>query len=240
MFRQPYSGFNRVPIIRTCTLESDGLATTCLICNLSILGVYLHLEEAPARGREVNLRFHLADDGPEIEAAAVVTWVNEVPPEGAGGLPLGCGLRFVRVDPTHLRQIAALVAEFLAAPQVRVQVGVEQPFTGRVRIPFITPCTLAGRFGVRHGSVCNLSTLGAYVAIDEIPARGARGSITFHLPGDARELTTEFKVTWQNPDIPKRVHALPPGCGLLFEQLGEREEKLLAGFVNDYLQAVAS
>ncbi len=240
MYRQPYSGFNRVPFIRTCTLVQNGLDTTCLICNLSILGVYLHLEAVLERGCEVTLRFRVADHEPEIEAVAVVAWVNEVPPEGAAGLPLGCGLRFIRVAPDDLRRIAALVAEFLTAPQEKVQVGIEQPFTGRVRVPFITPCTLAGRFGVRHGSVCNLSTLGAYVAIDEIPARGTRGSITFHLPGDGQDLTTDFKVTWQNPDLPNRVHALPPGCGLLFESLGVREEKLLAAFVNDYLQTVAT
>jgi len=239
MFRQPYSGFNRVPFVRTCTLTWNGLETTCLICNLSILGVYVHLEAALELGQEVTLRFRLADDGLEIEAVAVVAWVNEVPPESAAGLPLGCGMRFVRVAPADLRRIATLVAEFLVAPQEQVQVGIEQPFTGRVRIPFITPCTLSGRFGTRHGSVCNLSTLGVYVAVAEIPASGARGSITFHLPGNDLELTSGFKVTWQNPDFPNRVHALPPGCGLLFEQLGAQEEKLIAAFVNDYLQVVA-
>jgi len=239
LFRQPHSGFNRVPFVRKCTLAWDGLETACLICNLSILGAYVHLEAPLEQGRGVTLRFRLQDDGPEIEAAAVVSWINDVPAKDPAGLPLGCGLRFTQVAPDDLRRIAALVAEFLVAPREQVQVGIGQPFTGRVRIPFIAACTLIGRFGTRQGHVCNLSTLGVYVAIAEIPAQGARGGITFNLPGKDGEFTADFKVAWQNPDSPNRVHALPPGCGLLFEHLGPREEKLLAGLVNDYLQAVA-
>ena len=239
MFRLPRSGFDRVPFIRACTLEADGFESTAMICNLSILGVYLHLESPPDRKREVTLRFRLLDDGPEIEAAAVVTWVNDVSPEGVAALPGGCGLRFLRVAPDDLRRIAALIADFLAAPREQMRVGIEQPFTGRVRIPFITTCTLSGKFGTRQGSVCNLSIVGVYVAIGQIPAPGARGRIAIHLPGRGDEFRAEFRVTWQNPDFPKRVHALPPGCGLKFENLGVQEVGQLAALIQDYLQTVA-
>lgn len=240
MFRQPHSGFNRVPFVQSCTLVVDGLQTTCLICNLSILGVYLHLDVPLAQHREVVLRFSLPDDGPEIVAAAAVTWVNDAAPENAAGLPRGCGFRFLHVPPADLRRIAALVAQFLASPTDLVQVGIGQPFTGRVRIPFITACTLSGRFGIRHGSTCNLSILGVYVAIDQIPALGTRGRVRFQLPGGQGDFDTSFKVTWQNPDVPNRVRALPPGCGLLFDQLSPGEEQVLVGLVGDYLQTLAS
>ncbi len=239
MFRQPHSGFNRVPFVQTCTIEWDGVRTSCMVCNLSILGVYLHLEAPLEAGRKVTVRFRLPDQGPEIQAEAMVSWLNVVPPAGATGLPLGCGVRFLRVPPADLRRIAAVVADFLAAPREQVQVGIEQPFTGRVRIPFIAECTLTGRFGTRHGNVCNLSIVGVYVAMNEIPAVGARGQIRFQMPGNGGEFASEFKVAWQNPAFPNRVHALPPGCGLRFENLGESEAKVLAGFVQEYLMAVA-
>jgi len=234
VYRQPRSGFSRVPFIQACTVTWDGVETACLVCNISILGVYLHLEAPLERRREVMLRFQLADEGPEIEAAAVVTWVNEIPPEGATGLPLGCGLRFLRVAADDLRRIAALVAAYVAAPQEHAGVGVGQPFTGRVRIPLIAACTLSGRFGIRHGSLCNLSVLGVYVALEDMPALGARGRISFLLPGAIEEFRAEVRVCWQNPAFPARAHALPPGCGLCFENLEPQQEDLLRRLVTDY------
>ena len=239
MYRQPHSGFSRVPFVQSCTVTWDGLETSCLVCNISILGVYLQLEAPLERRREVTLRFRLADEGPEIEAAAVVTWVNEAPPEGTAGLPPGCGLRFLRVAPDDLRRIAALVKAFVAAPQEQSGAGVGQPFTGRARIPLITACTLAGRFGVRRGSLCNLSVLGVYVALKEIPALGALGRIAFHLPGVSEEFCADVRVCWQNPAFPARAHALPPGCGLCFENLESRQEELLRGVVSDYQRSLA-
>ena len=216
----------------------DGLETECLVCNISILGVYLHLEAPLERRREVTLRFRLADEGPEIEAAAVVTWVNDTPPQGATGLPRGCGLRFSRVAPEDLRRVAALVAAYVAAPQEQAGAGVGQPFTGRARIPLITACTLTGRFGSRHGSLCNLSVLGIYVALEDMPAMGARGRISFLLPGASEEFRADVRVCWQNPAFPARALALPPGCGLCFENLGVREEELLMRVVSDYQRSL--
>lgn len=218
----------------------DGLETVCLVCNLSILGVYLHLDAPLDRHREVTLRFRLADDGPEIVAAAVVTWINDTAPEGPADLPLGCGLRFLRVEPDALRRIAALVAAFVAAPQEQAGAGVGQPFTGRARIPLITDCTLTGRFGTRHGSLCNLSVLGVYVALDDMPALGAHGRVSFHLPGVDEEFSADIRVCWQNPAFPARAHALPPGCGLCFENLDESQVELLAGLVRDYQHSLVN
>jgi Tfp pilus assembly protein PilZ len=240
VFRQPHSGFSRVPFVQGCTVSWDGLETACLVCNISILGVYLHLEAPLDRRREVTLRFRLADDGPEIVAAAVVTWVNDTAPEGATDLPRGCGLRFLRVAPDDLRRIAALVAAYVAAPQEQAGAGVGQPFTGRARIPLITACTLTGRFGVRHGSLCNLSALGVYVALEDMPAMGAQGRVSFQLPGIDEEFSADVRVCWQNPEFPARAHALPPGCGLCFENLDARQEELLTSLVRDYQRSLVS
>jgi hypothetical protein len=239
VYRQPHSGFNRVPFVQSCTVAWDGLESECLVCNISLLGVYLHLDAPLERRREVTLRFRLADEGPEIEAEAIVTWVNETPPEGATGLPRGCGLRFLRVPAEDLRRIAALVAAYIAAPQEQAGAGVRQPFTGQVRIPLITACTLSGRFGIRHGSLCNLSVLGVYVALEDMPAMGALGRISFHLPGVAEEFRADVRVCWQNPLFPARAHALPPGCGLCFENLDAAQEELLRGVISDYQRSLA-
>ena len=59
MFRQPHSGFNRVPFVQACTVVWDGLETSCLTCNLSILGLYVHLEAPLERSREVTQLFML-------------------------------------------------------------------------------------------------------------------------------------------------------------------------------------
>lgn len=240
MYRQPHSGFNRVPFVQDCVVTWDGLESACLVCNISILGVYLHIEAPLERRREVTLRFKLADEGPEIEAAAVVTWVNETLPDGATDLPPGCGLRFLHVEPQDLRRIAALVAAYVAAPQEQAGVGVGQPFTGRVRIPFIAPCTLTGRFGTRQGNLCNLSILGVYVALRDMPAMGVRGRISFPLPGRREEFAADVKVCWQNPEFPSRARALPTGCGLCFENLDEEQKGVLGGLVSDYQQALES
>ena len=109
-----------------------------------------------------------------------------------------------------------------------------------MRIPFITPCTLAGRFGHRRGSLCNLSVLGVYMALEDMPAMGAHGRISFHLPGATEEFRADVRVCWQNPEFPARAHALPPGCGLCFENLEPRQEELLRGLVSDYQRALVS
>ena len=101
------------------------------------------------------------------------------------------------------------------------------------------PSSPPARFGTRRGSVCNLSVVGVYVALGEIPAPGTRGRIAFRLPRSESEFATDFKVTWQNPDVPNRMLALPPGCGLHFENLGAREEELLSDIVNEYQHAIA-
>ena len=64
------------------------------------------------------------NEGPEIEAAAVVTWVNEASPEGATDLPPGCGLRFLHVAPDDLRRIAAMIKAYVAAPLEHSGAGV--------------------------------------------------------------------------------------------------------------------
>ena len=47
MFRAPATGFLRVPFVQRCEIEVDGERRPGLTCNLSLLGLYVHLAEPP-------------------------------------------------------------------------------------------------------------------------------------------------------------------------------------------------
>ena len=240
MQRTPHSGFHRVPFVQICDVEVDGTRRRGMICNLSILGAYVHLEHPPEVGAEVVLSFRLPDDGGLVLAGSRITWVNDAPAENVTALPLGCGMRFLSVAPSDVRRIAGLVQGFLAAPAGETQLGVGVPRSGVVRIPYIAACTFEGEQGTTEGSLCNLSTLGVYAALDRIPEVGERGRIRFRIPGRALPLSPQAAVAWSNPEFERRMLALPPGCGLRFEGLNGFDEALLSRLVADYLEAPES
>jgi uncharacterized protein (TIGR02266 family) len=233
LYRSSRTGFNRVPFVAGCTLEIDGELLSGVTCNLSVLGLYLNIDPLPPQGAHVRLCFRLPDGGDPIEGEARVTWVNDEPVRAIGDLPPGCGLRFVSLDPSHLRRLASVIAAFQAEPEP--QLGIGQPFTGRVRIPFVERCTLRGKFGEAKGSLCNLSVLGVYAALDRIPEPGTEATLAFRLPQFPGLFERPVVVVWQNLDRPDRVHALPPGCGLRFTYLSPVDQELLAARVNEYL-----
>ena len=233
MYRPSRTGFNRVPFVTGCAVTSSRGPILGVSCNLSTLGIFVHADVLPDEQESVRLTFELPDDGPAIDTEAKVTWVKDAPPERIGELPVGFGLRFVFLPPEDVRRLAALVAAYQAAPGP--QVGIEQPFTGRVRIPFVESCTLRGAFGEARGSTCNLSVLGVYAALDRIPDKGAEATISFRLPSFPGLFERPVVVVWQNLNRPDRVHALPPGCGLRFTFLSPVDEEILASRVSEYL-----
>ena len=44
MYRQPRSGFTRIPYVQSCALEVDGQRRDGMLCNLSLLGAYVHVD----------------------------------------------------------------------------------------------------------------------------------------------------------------------------------------------------
>lgn len=245
MYRQPRSGFTRIPFVADCTVEIHGVPFHGLICNLSVLGAYLHLDPMPDSGTPVTVRFVLPDGGPPLAAAATISWQNEQgtrgdaasAPGGAGPLPAGCGVRFTGLTALDIRRLVGLVAEFQTEPQS--QVAVEQPFTGKVRIPYVAPCVVSGAFGIARGSICNLSELGVYASLDRLPELGASVIVSFRLPGsDSALFERAAVVAWRNPETPGRVHVLPPGCGFRFVNLSPEDEGVLAILVQKYLDSL--
>jgi hypothetical protein len=62
--------------------------------------------------------------------------------------------------------------------------------------------------------------------------------VALKLPRHAGSFERAAIVTWQNLDHPDRPHALPPGCGLRFEDLSAADHELLAALVAEYLAAL--
>ncbi len=232
MYKQPRSGFTRIPYVQTCQVEVDGQERAGLICNVSVLGVYLQVEPLPAAGTEMTLRFLLPNDDLPVVARGVVTWINDQSPAGTESLPEGCGLRFTQLVPADVRRITAVVASFHNDP--RPMLNRVEPQIEKVRIPFVAPCVVAGQGGPTRGNVCNLSTEGIYVTIDPIPAPGEAVIVSFRLPGQEELFERAAKVAWVNPEGPDRMRALAPGCGLRFVNLSPTDQVVLTDLVDRF------
>jgi hypothetical protein len=236
MYRQPRSGFTRIPYVQNCRVRVDGQERTGLLCNVSVLGVYLHLEPRPDVGTAVEIEFALPDGDPPLAARAVVTWVNDAPPDRVEELPQGCGLRFTALAPAEVRRLSALVSGFVAAPHPLP--GRAEARAEKVRIPYVAPCILSTLDGPRRANVCNLSRDGVYVSVDPPPEPGAAVIVAFRLPGLEEAFERVAVVAWRNPEGPGRVHALPPGCGLRFAGLSEGDAARLTALVDEYAGAL--
>lgn len=232
MYRQPRSGFTRIPCVQACRMVVDGREGEAMLCNLSLLGAYLHFEPPPDPGTHVSLRFTLPDGEGAMAAEATVAWLNVAPPASATALPAGCGVRFTGLGPAELRRIAALVASFHSEPRPLLER--HEPRPEKVRIPFVAHCVLAGAHGTARGSVCNLSASGVYVAVDPVPEEGARVIVAFRLPGVEDLFERAAVVAWRNPEGPTRTRALPPGCGLRFANLSADDHARLAALIDEY------
>lgn len=236
MRREPESRFSRVPYIAACTVRMEGREVRGLICNLSVLGLYVQVDPVP--DQDLELLFNLPDGGEPIEATASVTWVNDVPPDSMIALPVGCGLRFLEMAPADHQRVERVVRAFQAQPEPLV--GLAQPRSGLVRVPWISPCTVTGAFGSARGTTCNLSAAGVYVAVEPVPEVGQKVSVSLALPRHRKAFQRDAVVTWQNLERPDRPHAMPPGCGLRFEGLSDPDRALLSSLVSEYLVALAT
>jgi hypothetical protein len=110
------------------------------------------------------------------------------------------------------------------------------PRSGFTRIPYVQPCTLSTENGATRGVVCNLSTLGVYVAVDPIPPFESQVSLAFRLPQTAEVVAQECDVAWVNPDEPMEVESLPTGCGLSFRALPTELRLRIERLVDEYLK----
>src|SRR5688572_19707521 len=174
----------RIPFVHGCRLTIGARARGGLVCNLSIQGVYVTLDEPlPEQGESVHIAVHLPGQLPMLEADTVVTWQNRKPSPGPDSLPPGVGLRFSTLAPVYRERIASLVQQHeksgsndLVLPNL--------PHAGPKRVPYVQRCMLTTASGETETLVCNLSRLGAYVTARPAPKLGEEIRLSFSLPDD--------------------------------------------------------
>jgi len=111
--------------------------------------------------------------------------------------------------------------------------------TGRRRIPYVRRCSVQENGGSPlTGLICNLSALGAYVALEPIPPSGAMVTLSFKLPRSAKPVQVESQVTWENPNQDNPIHGLPPGCGLRFLGLSPEDRRRIDVLIDEYVPPI--
>jgi Tfp pilus assembly protein PilZ len=229
--------FARIPYVRRCLLQRGGRRTEAVVCNLSVLGVYVTFlrplpEAIPGAGETVEITFLLPDDATSVQAEATVTWQNLEERQDVDGLPSGCGLRFMALRPDDHQRIEELVHDYLHA--ARPKISAPPPHSGLIRIPYVQPCLLVGGDAAWEGVICNLSLLGAYVAADPIPPKADRVRLLFKVPREEQPLEAPCEVVWENPQEPSRAEGLPPGCGLRFTELSQSARGRIEELILEY------
>ena len=118
---------------------------------------------------------------------------------------------------------------------------VRTPSQASQRVSLVRKCQLTfpdGRRGTAF--IVNVSVVGAYLAMDELPALGAQLSVGFTVPGNSREILASGAVVWLNTRLQHPVHSLPPGVGLRFQGLADADRKRIEAFVRDHVSRKTS
>lgn len=111
----------------------------------------------------------------------------------------------------------------------------ERRSSSSVRIPFVRRCSLwFGEAAEVSAFLVNINVLGAYVAMDELPALGQHLRCSFRVPGTERRLEVNGIVAWSNPKQQHPVHSLPPGFGLSFRELSDAGRTVIESLVAAY------
>jgi Tfp pilus assembly protein PilZ len=216
----------RVPFVHGCLLTTRSRTRGGLVCNLSMLGVYVTLDEPlPERGDPVHLLVTRPGESALLEADTVVTWQNRTPASGPDSLPLGVGLRFLDLSAAYKAKIDGLVGREPSADKPSDLV-LAQPHAGPRRVPYVQRCLFRCRVVQVETLLCNISRLGAYVTIDPLPDVGEEVSISF-VAADGKPLELSAVVAWINPPERQAVDPLAPGCGVRFVALSPQDDERL-------------
>jgi hypothetical protein len=232
MLNQPHTGFTRIPYAQRCRLSRGETSVEAVLCNVSVLGVYVTLDPLPAVGDKLDVSFTLPGGGEPVTAPGTVTWQNPEEPGLAKMLPPGCGIRFDSLRPQDHERIERLVSEYKGT--LPLGVGAAQPFTGFVRVPYLRRCQVMAGSRPLVGVVCNVSALGVYVALDEIPFERERVEVSFMLPRESRRFIAVADVVWRNPPDAVLLDRMPPGCGLRFVSLSPGDRARIERLVLEY------
>lgn len=113
--RSDNPAFQRVPLVRKCQLSfPDGRTGTAFIVNVSVVGAYLAMDEAPPLGAELSVGFTVPGNSREIRAGSVVVWLNPRQQHPVHSLPPGVGLKFQQLSQSDRARVEAFVRDYVS------------------------------------------------------------------------------------------------------------------------------
>ncbi len=140
----------------------------------------------------------------------------------------GAGICFSLFDPFSDDELRFVVSEaqHAGSPEVR---RIEP------RVPTVMRARVTTKTGERVAVVCNLSTLGAYLATPRPAMRS--GALTLHVPLEGGEVEIRGLVMWNNvPGNLRRPNA-PVGMGIRFTEVSPAAATALAHYVAERAKA---
>lgn len=94
--------------------------------------------------------------------------------------------------------------------------------------------------GPEEGYLTNVSTGGAFLAMDDPPPDGTELSLVAALPWNLGELRARARVVWRNdPNSPDPARSAITGVGLAFTQLEEGCEEVLGAYLQRFAELAA-
>jgi hypothetical protein len=222
----------RIPFVHGCKLTTSERVRGGLMCNLSVQGAYVTLNEPlPETGEPVQIAVAVPGQDPLLQADTVVACLNREAPTGPDSLPPGIGLRFVTLPEVYRSRVEGLVRQYnegrghlvLASP----------PHSGPRRVPYMRYGQVVTASGTYDALVCNLSRLGAYLAVEPRPQVGDELGLSFETP-DGGTLDLKARVTWRSPEPPGETATQPVGCGIRFVALSKVDEVRIRSIVDTF------
>lgn len=106
-----------------------------------------------------------------------------------------------------------------------------------IRVPFVQRASFTYEGGSEELFIVDLGLRGIYVERAEPFRRGLLVEARFPLPGNAIPLLVRCRVAWSHTeDAPLVSKWLPPGSGLEFVELSERDSERVRTYLLEYLR----
>jgi len=213
----------RPSYIQDCRVLRPAGTLEGLACNISLSGLHILIDPVLSVGEHVRVRFPLPGRRSCIEVEVEVLWQNLDPP--------GYGVRFLGLPSEDLHSIEDLVrSQRHDRPPA---LALRQPSSGVYRVPYVHRCRLQRKGAGLSATVCNVSTLGVYVATRAALRAGEAVELTFPLPRDAVGIAISTTVAWANADAARKLDVLPRGFGLRFDALSAADLRRIEALVAD-------
>jgi hypothetical protein len=112
----------------------------------------------------------------------------------------------------------------------------DRPVRGMLRVPFVRRCDLTFSEGRTESAfIVNINVLGAYIAMDLLPALADTVTFRFSPPHKDHEVVLQGTVTWLNPRQQHPVHSLPPGFGVKLVPPEGEDRRCIEEVVEQYI-----